>query len=125
MPKVIIHVLNVQESLGLMVFKNIQKQICLGQMEKPIREKMDFDQASKGHVLAHIRIILFTFQSPGHGYIKRQSKFQDNMFGLQRRSSKEKSKQQAIFQSSSQNLLNTFDELVTVQERLANPNKTT
>ena len=47
------------------------------------------------------------------------------MFGLQRRSSKEKSKQQAIFQSSSQNLLNTFDELVTVQERLANPNKTT
>ncbi|WZZ32333.1 hypothetical protein YC2023_015734 [Brassica napus] len=49
-------------------------------MEKPIkywlREKMDFDQASKGHVMAHIRSIFFTFQSPGRGYIKRQSKFQ-------------------------------------------------
>ncbi|WZZ51358.1 hypothetical protein YC2023_051465 [Brassica napus] len=41
-----------------------------------LREKMDFDQASKGHVLAHIRSIFFTFQSPGRGYIKRQSKFQ-------------------------------------------------
>ncbi|KAG5375448.1 hypothetical protein IGI04_040044 [Brassica rapa subsp. trilocularis] len=80
MPKVNIHVLDVQESLGLMVFQNIQKQTCLGQMEKPIkywlREKMDFDQASKGHVLAHIRSIFFTFQSLGRGYIKRQSKFQ-------------------------------------------------
>ncbi|WZZ34547.1 hypothetical protein YC2023_017948 [Brassica napus] len=50
MPKMIIHVLNVQESLGLDGF---QKQTCLGQMEKPIkywlREKMDFDQASNGH----------------------------------------------------------------------------
>ncbi|WZZ23906.1 hypothetical protein YC2023_007307 [Brassica napus] len=31
----------------------------------------DFDQASKGHVLAHIRSIFFTFQSPGRGYMKR------------------------------------------------------
>ncbi|WZZ86400.1 hypothetical protein YC2023_114979 [Brassica napus] len=49
-------------------------------MEKPIkyslREKMDFDQASNGHVLAHIRSIFFTFKIPGRGYIKRQSKFQ-------------------------------------------------
>ena len=37
---------------------------------------MDFDQASKGHVLADIRRIIFTFQSTGRGYIKRQSKFQ-------------------------------------------------
>ena len=48
-------------------------------MEKPIkywlRENMDFDQASKGHVLAHIRSMFFNFQSPGRGYIKRQSKF--------------------------------------------------
>uniref|UniRef100_M4F7A7 Uncharacterized protein n=1 Tax=Brassica campestris TaxID=3711 RepID=M4F7A7_BRACM len=80
MLKVIIHVLDVQESFGLMVFKKIQKQTFSGQMEKPIkcwlREKMDFDQASKGHVLAHIRSIFFTFQSHGRGYIKRQSKFQ-------------------------------------------------
>ncbi|WZZ20565.1 hypothetical protein YC2023_121952 [Brassica napus] len=80
MPKVNIHFLDVQESFGLMVFQNIQKQTCLDQMEKPIKywlkEKMDFDQASKGHVLAHIRSIFFTFQSLGRGYIKRQSKFQ-------------------------------------------------
>ncbi|WZZ51004.1 hypothetical protein YC2023_051111 [Brassica napus] len=37
---------------------------------------MDFDKALKRHVLAHIRSIFFTFQSPGRGYIKRQSKFQ-------------------------------------------------
>ena len=80
MLKVIIHVLNVQESLRLDGFQKIQKQTCLGQMEKPIKywltEKMNFDQASKGHVLAHIRSIFFTFQSPGRGYIKRQFKFQ-------------------------------------------------
>uniref|UniRef100_A0A0D3D4E2 Uncharacterized protein n=1 Tax=Brassica oleracea var. oleracea TaxID=109376 RepID=A0A0D3D4E2_BRAOL len=61
------------------IMPKIQKQTCLGQTEKPIkywlRKKMDFDQASKGHVLAHIRSIFFTFQSPGRGYIKRQSKF--------------------------------------------------
>ncbi|KAF3512384.1 hypothetical protein F2Q69_00005430 [Brassica cretica] len=28
-------------------------------------------KASKGHVLAHIRSIFFTFQSPGRGYMKR------------------------------------------------------
>ena len=39
------------------------------------------------------------------------------MFGLHKKSSKEKSKQQAIFQFSSHNLLNIFDEFVTVQER--------
>ncbi|WZZ27089.1 hypothetical protein YC2023_010490 [Brassica napus] len=57
------------------IMTKIQKRACLGQMEKPIkywlREKMDFDQASKGHVLAHIRSIFFTFQSPGRGYMKR------------------------------------------------------
>ncbi|WZZ67159.1 hypothetical protein YC2023_078529 [Brassica napus] len=37
---------------------------------------MDFDQALKRHVLAHIRSIFFPFQSPGRGYINRQSKFQ-------------------------------------------------
>ena len=36
MTKVIIHVLNVQESIGLDGFKKIQKRTCLGQMEKPI-----------------------------------------------------------------------------------------
>ncbi|WZZ24727.1 hypothetical protein YC2023_008128 [Brassica napus] len=55
--------------------KKIQKRACLDQMEKPIkywlREKMDFDQASKGHVLDHIRSIFFTFQSLGRGYMKR------------------------------------------------------
>ncbi|WZZ49566.1 hypothetical protein YC2023_049673 [Brassica napus] len=69
-----------KKALGLMVFKKIKKRACLGQMEKPIkywlREKMDFDQALKRHVLAHIRSIFFTFQSLGRGYIKRQSKFQ-------------------------------------------------
>ncbi|KAL0657982.1 hypothetical protein Bca4012_078567 [Brassica carinata] len=63
-----------------LIIPKIQKQTCLGQMEKPIkywlREKMDFNQASKGHVLAHIRSIFFTFQSLGRAYIKRQSKFQ-------------------------------------------------
>ncbi|KAL0681023.1 hypothetical protein Bca4012_047870 [Brassica carinata] len=57
------------------IIPKIQKRTCLGQMEKPIkywlRKKMDFDQASKGHVLAHIRSIFFTFQSPGRDYIKR------------------------------------------------------
>ncbi|KAG5415820.1 hypothetical protein IGI04_003387 [Brassica rapa subsp. trilocularis] len=56
------------------IMLKIQKRACLAQMEKPIkywlREKMDFDQASKGHVLAHIRSIFFTFQSPGRGYMK-------------------------------------------------------
>nr|VDD36367.1 unnamed protein product [Brassica oleracea] len=33
-------------------------------------------KALKRHVLAHIRSIFFTFQIHGHGYIKRQSKFQ-------------------------------------------------
>ncbi|KAL0814688.1 hypothetical protein Bca101_071131 [Brassica carinata] len=65
------------------IMPKIQIHTCLGQMEKPIkywlRKKMDFDQASKGHVLAHIRSIFFTFQSSGHGYIKRQSKFQSNI----------------------------------------------
>ena len=37
---------------------------------------MDFNQASKGYALAHIMSIFFTFQSPGRGYIKKQSKFQ-------------------------------------------------
>uniref|UniRef100_A0A0D3ASG2 Uncharacterized protein n=1 Tax=Brassica oleracea var. oleracea TaxID=109376 RepID=A0A0D3ASG2_BRAOL len=59
---------------------SIMPKTCLGQMEKPIkywlREKMDFDQASKGHILAHIRSIFITFQSHGLRYIKRQSKFQ-------------------------------------------------
>ncbi|KAL0799807.1 hypothetical protein Bca101_054982 [Brassica carinata] len=62
------------------IMPKIQKHTCLGQMEKPItywlREKMDFDQASRGHVLAHIRSIFFTFKSPDRGNIKRQSKFQ-------------------------------------------------
>ncbi|CAN7092986.1 unnamed protein product [Brassica rapa subsp. narinosa] len=57
------------------IMPKIQKRACLAQMEKPIkywlREKMDFDQASKGHVLAHIRSKFFTFQSPGRGYMKR------------------------------------------------------
>lgn len=36
--QVIIHVLNVEESLGLDgLQKKNQKQICLGQMEKPIK----------------------------------------------------------------------------------------
>ncbi|KAL0814689.1 hypothetical protein Bca101_071132 [Brassica carinata] len=62
------------------IMPKIQIQTCLGQMEKLIKywlkEKMNFDQTSKGHVLAHIKSILFTFQSPGRGYFKRQSKFQ-------------------------------------------------
>ncbi|KAF2606372.1 hypothetical protein F2Q68_00044111 [Brassica cretica] len=45
------------------------------------------------------------------------------MFGILKKSSNEKSQQQAIFHSSSKNLLNTFDEFVTVQERLRKPHE--
>ena len=80
MTKVIIHVLNVQESIGLDGFQKDSKTNLFGPNGETdkywLREKMDFDQASKGHVLTHIRSIFFTFQSPGRGYIKRQSKFQ-------------------------------------------------
>ncbi|KAF3534437.1 hypothetical protein DY000_02038898 [Brassica cretica] len=75
MTKVIIHVLNVQESIGLDGFQKDSKTNLFGPNGKTdkywLREKMDFDQASKGHVLAHIRSIFFTFQSPGRGYMKR------------------------------------------------------
>ena len=75
MPKVIIHVLNVQESIGLDGFQKDSKTNLFGPNGETdkywLREKMDFDQASKGHVLAHIRSIFFTFQSPGRGYMKR------------------------------------------------------
>ncbi|KAF2590470.1 hypothetical protein F2Q70_00037932 [Brassica cretica] len=75
MTKVIIHVLNVQESIGLDGFQKDSKTNLFGPNGETdkywLREKMDFDQASKGHVLAHIRSIFFTFQSPGRGYMKR------------------------------------------------------
>ena len=45
------------------------------------------------------------------------------MFGLLKKCSNENSQQQAIFHSSSKNLLNTFDEFVTVQERLRKPHE--
>uniref|UniRef100_A0A0D2ZQR0 Uncharacterized protein n=1 Tax=Brassica oleracea var. oleracea TaxID=109376 RepID=A0A0D2ZQR0_BRAOL len=45
------------------------------------------------------------------------------MFGILKKSSNENSQQQAIFHSSSKNLLNTFDEFVTVQERLRKPHE--
>uniref|UniRef100_A0A0D3A908 Uncharacterized protein n=1 Tax=Brassica oleracea var. oleracea TaxID=109376 RepID=A0A0D3A908_BRAOL len=44
-------------------------------------------------------------------------------FGLLKKSSNENSQQQAIFHSSSKNLLNTFDEFVIVQERLRKPHE--
>ncbi|WZY72397.1 hypothetical protein YC2023_004637 [Brassica napus] len=80
MPKVIIHVLNVRESLGLDGFQKYSKTDLFW----PNREtnkilakgKMDFDQALKGLDLGHIKSIFFTFGTPGRGYIKRQSKFQ-------------------------------------------------
>ncbi|KAG5389446.1 hypothetical protein IGI04_030987 [Brassica rapa subsp. trilocularis] len=62
-----------KENLGLDGFQKDSKTDLFGQLAKG---KMDFNQSSKGHVLAHIRNIFFTFQSPGRGYIKRQSKFQ-------------------------------------------------
>ncbi|KAF2563284.1 hypothetical protein F2Q70_00018673 [Brassica cretica] len=78
MPKVIIHVLNVQESLGLDGLQKESKTDLFetnGETNKNwLRKKMDFDQALKRHVLAHIRSVFFTFESPGRGYIKRQSK---------------------------------------------------
>ncbi|KAF2597452.1 hypothetical protein F2Q68_00009287 [Brassica cretica] len=74
MKNVIIHVLNVQESIGLDGFQKDSKTSLFGPNGETdkywLREKMDFDQASKGHVLAHIRSIFFTFQSPGRGYMK-------------------------------------------------------
>ncbi|KAL0789991.1 hypothetical protein Bca101_006237 [Brassica carinata] len=74
MTKVIIHVLNVQESIGLDGFQKDSKTSLFGpngETDKILaKEKMNFDQASKGHVLAHIRSIFFTFQSPGRGYMK-------------------------------------------------------
>ena len=80
MPKVIIHVLNVRESLGLDGFQKYSKTNLFW----PNREtnkilakgKMAFDQALKGLALGHIKSIFFTFRTPGRGYIKRQSKFQ-------------------------------------------------
>ncbi|KAF3529680.1 hypothetical protein DY000_02040137 [Brassica cretica] len=45
------------------------------------------------------------------------------MFGLLKKSSNENSQQQAIFHSSSKNLFSTFDEFVTVQERLRKPHE--
>ncbi|KAG5411923.1 hypothetical protein IGI04_008242, partial [Brassica rapa subsp. trilocularis] len=69
-------------------------------------------KASKGHVLAHIRSIFFTFQSPGRGYMKRFT-----MFGLQRKSNKEKHPRLSVSQTSFKCALNTFDEFVDVQEK--------
>ncbi|CAN6890549.1 unnamed protein product [Brassica oleracea] len=75
MKKVIIHFLNVQESIGLDGFQKDSKTNLFGPNGETdkywLKEKMDFDQASKGHVLAHIRSIFFTFQSRGRGYMKR------------------------------------------------------
>ncbi|KAG5400804.1 hypothetical protein IGI04_015411 [Brassica rapa subsp. trilocularis] len=77
-------------------------------------------KASKGHVLAHIRSIFFTFQSPGRGYMKRFM-----MFGLQRKSNKEKPQRNSNSQTPFKYPLNYFDEFVSVQEQPAIRRKTT
>ncbi|KAF3604833.1 hypothetical protein DY000_02046400 [Brassica cretica] len=80
MPKVIIHVLNVQESIGLDGFQKDSKTDLFGPNEETdknwLKQKDGFQPDLKGICLGPYQEHILHFQSPGRDYIKRQSKFQ-------------------------------------------------
>ncbi|WZY94779.1 hypothetical protein YC2023_067108 [Brassica napus] len=119
MTKVIIHVLNVQESIGLDGFQKDSKTSLFGpngETDKILAKGKDgFRPDLKGTCLG-----------PYQEYILHLSKsWSFMMFGLQRKSNKEKPQRNSNSQTPFKYPLNYFDEFVSVQEQPAIRRKTT
>ncbi|WZY99937.1 hypothetical protein YC2023_072266 [Brassica napus] len=135
MPKVIIHVLNVQKSIGLDGFQKDSKTSLFspnGETDKILAKRKDgFRPGLKGTFLGpyqeyilHLSKSCFLVRlSPSFDpsfvgpvrHIRQRSKFM--MFGLQRKSNKDKHPRLSVSQTSFKYALNTFDEFVDVQEK--------
>ncbi|KAG5413171.1 hypothetical protein IGI04_000738 [Brassica rapa subsp. trilocularis] len=109
MPKMIVHVLNVQKSIGLDGFQKDSKTSLFspnGETDKILAKRKDgFRPGLKGTCLGPYQEFM--------------------MFGLQRKSNKEKPQRNSNSQTPFKYPLNYFDEFVSVQEQPAVRRKTT